>query len=84
MIYKATPYHKNPCPGDHAIYNFSRPFLGPHFYTYFVWTIPQSKEENYLHVKNTSILHYLSQNYLSLEWGVMKFPYLTDATHQFG
>ena len=50
----------------------------------FCLNLPQSKEENYLHVENTSILHYLSQNYLSLEWGVMKFPYLTDATHQFG
>ena len=29
----ATPLHKNPCPGDIAIYNFGRPFLCQYYYT---------------------------------------------------
>ena len=29
----ATPLHKNPCPGDHEIYNFGRPFLGHNYST---------------------------------------------------
>ena len=33
MTYMATPWHKNPCPGGHEIYNFGRPFLGHHYYT---------------------------------------------------
>ena len=32
MTYKATPKHKNPCPGGHEIYNFGRPFLCHHNY----------------------------------------------------
>ena len=28
----ATPYHKNPSPGGHEIYNFGTPFLGHHYY----------------------------------------------------
>ena len=27
------PQHKNPCPGSHEIYNFSRSFLGHYYYT---------------------------------------------------
>ena len=33
MTYMATPYHTNPCPGGHEIYNFGRPFLCYHYYT---------------------------------------------------
>ena len=32
MTYMAMPWHKNPCPGGHEIYNFGRPFLGLHYY----------------------------------------------------
>ena len=28
----ATPWHNNPCPGGCDIYNFSRPYLGYHYY----------------------------------------------------
>ena len=28
----APPYHKNPCPTGHEIYNFTLPFLGHHYY----------------------------------------------------
>ena len=34
MIYMAMPYHKNPCPGGHIIYNFRRSFLGHHYYIF--------------------------------------------------
>ena len=30
--YMAMPQHKNPCPRDHEIDNFGRPFLGQHYY----------------------------------------------------
>ena len=29
--YKATPFHSNPCPWGHEIYNFGRGFLDHHF-----------------------------------------------------
>ena len=32
MTYMAMPYYKTPCPGGHEIYNFSRPFLGHHYF----------------------------------------------------
>ena len=32
MKYMATPYHKDPCPRVHEIYNFGRTFLGHHYY----------------------------------------------------
>ena len=32
MTYMATPQHQNPCYRGHKIYNFSRPFLGQHYY----------------------------------------------------
>ena len=35
MIYMSMPYHNNPCPIGHEIYNFGRPFLGPILYTQF-------------------------------------------------
>ena len=34
MTLKVKPQHKNPNPRGHEIYNFSRPFLGHHYYTY--------------------------------------------------
>ena len=27
-----TPLLNNPCPGHHEIYNFSRPYIGHHYY----------------------------------------------------
>ena len=32
MTYMATPLQKTPCPGGHESHNFSRPFLGHHYY----------------------------------------------------
>ena len=48
-----TPQHKNPYPGGHEIYKFGRPFLGHHYYLLslyelFVWTMPRSREEDFL------------------------------------
>ena len=30
----ATPYHRNPYPGGHEIYNFGRAFHANHFYIF--------------------------------------------------
>ena len=30
---RATPQHKNPCPGGYAIYNFGMPLRDHHYYT---------------------------------------------------
>ena len=54
-------------------------------YTKFVWTMPLSREEDFL--RNTSILHFLPKNYLALGVGVHEIynflsPYSTDATYQ--
>ena len=45
--------HKNPYPGGHEIYNFGTPFLGHQYYLLslyelFVWTMPRSREEDFL------------------------------------
>ena len=48
MTYMATPQHKNPWPGGHEIYNFGKPFFGYHLlHTWFVWSMPGSKEDNF-------------------------------------
>ena len=50
--------------------------------------MPGSREEDFL--RNTSILHFLPQNYLPFgrggghEFYNFLSPYLTDATYQFG
>ena len=31
-----TPLLNNPCPGRHEIYNFSRPYIGHHYYMYIL------------------------------------------------
>ena len=31
MTFITTPWHQNPYPRGHEIYNFGRPFLGPHY-----------------------------------------------------
>ena len=33
MTYMATPWHKNPCPWGHEIYNSGSPFFCHHYYT---------------------------------------------------
>ena len=73
MTYKAKPQQKNPYPEDHEISNFGRPFLGHHNYilNWFVWSMPGSRVKDFL--RNTAILHFLSQNYLPFKWGFMKF-----------
>ena len=40
MTYVTMPYHKNPCPGGHEIYNFGRPFLG-HYHFLFRLSDPR-------------------------------------------
>ena len=54
------PQHKNPGPGFMKFTIKVDPSL--------VWTMAGSREE-----RNTSIFHFLPQNYLPFEWGVMKF-----------
>ena len=34
MTLMATPWHKNPFPGGHEIYNFARPLPGYHIYSF--------------------------------------------------
>ena len=45
--------------------------VDPSLVTKFVWSMSGSREENFL--RNTSILHFLPQNYLPLGVGVMTF-----------
>ena len=40
------PLNTNPCPKDHEIYNFGRPFLGPHYYTPSLSDLYLGEEEN--------------------------------------
>ena len=49
--------HKNPCPGSHEIYNFSKSVLG-HHYSNYILSLSESLEEFF---RNTSILPFLSQ-----------------------
>ena len=74
----------NPCPGGHEVYNFGRVFLGHHYYTLILSETCPSREEDFL--RNTSILHFLPQNYLPFGWGKggghVLSPYPTDATYQ--
>ena len=59
----ATPLHKNPYPGGHEIYNFDRSLL----YSYFVWTVPWSREEDFLKKYINFILFTLKLS--PLGWG---------------
>ena len=43
----ATPKHKNSCLRSHGIYNCGRHFLGHHYNTQFVSSMPCSKEEDF-------------------------------------
>ena len=57
--YLATSWHMIPFQVVHdEIYKFGRPFLGHHYYTKSVWTIPRRREKNFL--RNTS---HFSQKY---------------------
>ena len=48
IIFKATPYHKNPCPGVHEIYNLGRSVpWSLSLYTPFVQYMPWSREEDF-------------------------------------
>ena len=67
MTCMATPYHKNPWPVGHDIYNFSRPFLSQHDYIPSLSDQCMGVEKKTL--KNTSILHFLSPNYLPFGFG---------------
>ena len=68
MTFKATPYHKNPCPGGHEIYNF----LGHHYYILGLSDQCLGVEKT-IYFRNTAILHFLPQNSLPLGWGVIKY-----------
>ena len=68
MTYIATPKHKNPWSGGNEIHNFGKPFLGYHFYTLSL-SEPCPWVEKKIFLRNTSILHFLPQNYLPLGWG---------------
>ena len=72
VTYMATPQHKNPCPGGHEIYNFGGPFLGHHYYILGLSDQCLGGEKK-IFLRNTSILHFLPQNYLPFGWGIMKF-----------
>ena len=80
MTYIATPYHQNPYPRGHDIYNFSRPFLGHNYYKL-------SLSDQCLGVENIiskEIMHFHYIIYMARPQqrttapGVMKFTILID------
>ena len=64
----ATLLHKDPCSRGHEIFNLGRPFIGLHCYALSECELFREVEKIFL--RNTSIFHFLPQNYLPLGWGV--------------
>ena len=64
MTYMATPQHQNPFPGGHDIYNFSRPFLGHHYYILILCELCPEVEKNIFKKYMNFTLH--TKNYLPL------------------
>ena len=60
MTYMATPLHYNSCPVGHEIYNFL-------VFTITIHLVCTGVEKK-IFFRNTSILHFLPQNYLPLDW----------------
>ena len=58
MTYMATPYHKNPCPWGHEIYNFGRPFLGHHYNIFSLFNLCLGVEKKIL--KGLMHFHYMT------------------------
>ena len=66
------PERRNPCPRSHEIYKFCRPFFDHHYYIFSLSDLCLGVEKK-IFLRNTSILHFLPQNYLPLWMGVMKW-----------
>ena len=56
--YMTTPKHKNPCPGNHEIYNFGRLFFGHHYNTFTLSGLCPSGEKKTL--KRNNSFHYMN------------------------
>ena len=52
---------QEPCPGGHEINIFGRPFIGNYYYTLSLYEPCPGVD---FFFKNTSILHFLPQNYI--------------------
>ena len=68
----ATPQHKNPCSRGHEIYNFSRPFLGHHYYTLSLYG-PWPGVEMNIFKEIHQFYTFYPPNYLPLRWRAMNF-----------
>ena len=75
-----TPWHKNPCPRGHEIYNFGRPFLGHHYYILGLSDLCLEVERKIL--KEIIYFHYMTYMATLLfknpAPGVMKLTILVD------
>ena len=82
MTYMTMPWHENPCPGSHEIYNFGRPFPGHHNLILRMSVLCLEVERR--------IFKEIHQFYpeITSPWGGVQeiydflSPYPTDATHQ--